>query len=363
LRKALVGFATALLVLSGCADTGSAQDAKATLVEGLRNLLQADAFTQTIAVRSDVDSVVALGEGDIDEKTAAKILDSSITASGVQADDPAEASSLVVVNVAGRDDLEMRFVEGDLFMRADIGHLLETFGEHGAQLHALTAQVQGQPGFAWVRQALAGDWVVVRNALALSQQMGAPTASAEQQKEIVDRLLQSVQKNATVTSEGEDDVGEHLSASLPLRETLQDLVRSSGAAGGVTALLEQRLADVPDGDVAIDFWVADGSVSRIEIDITQFETMADQAGESFPEGVDDFVVVVEFDEFDGKVETVAKATEIDTVALMQALGGLLMGGAGAGAAPGNGPFDCSMLEGAPADVVELYAKECPELQK
>ena len=364
MRKTLAALAISLLVLSGCAgETGSGEDAKATLVDALRNLMETEAVTQTISVESDVDSLVAVGEGAISEDVAAKILEASLTASGTQAEDPKDASSVVVLEIGGSQDLEMRFVTGDLFVRADVASLLETFGQDPGRLDPIAKQAKAQKGFDWVDEALAGEWVVVRDAIGLTQQMGGTTANAEHQKKIINDRLESVENNATVTSEGDEDAGEHLTAALPMRETLQDLMQSLGPAAGIAGGMQQSLSEIPEGDVVIDFWVADGALSQFSVDVTQFEDMAGGSDEKFPEGVEELTIVVELDEFEGTVEPVAGAAEIDTAALTQALSGLLTGAAGMGSAPAGANFDCSMLKGAPPEVVELYAKECPELQK
>ena len=368
MKKILVVLASATLLLSACAgaSTSSSDDAKGTLVDALRSLLESESLTQTITVESDAESLSALSEGDIDAETAEKILDSSITASATQAEDPADAASIMLVNIAGTDALEMRFVDGDLYARVEVASLLETFGEDPAQLDALTAQVKGQPGFEWVEPAIAGEWVVVKDALELTEQMGGSTFNANQQKQLVEDLLASVERNATVTDEGEDDNGEHVRASLPIKETFEDLMETLGPAAGMAgAGMQESMKDIPEGDLLLDFWITDGRVSRMAVDVTQFEEMAEGSGEEFPEGVEELSIVVAIDEFDGTVEPVADAIEIDTTALTQAFSGLMTGGFGGSGTGGGGgsQFDCSMLEGAPPEVVELYAEECPELQK
>lgn len=372
MKKLLAVFAGGVLLLSACAGTGTSvsDDPKGALVDALRALTEADALTQTLRIESDTDSLVALGEGDIDADTAGKILDSSLVVSAEQAEKPEDSASQVIVNIAGNDDFEMRFVEGDLYLRANIESIMETFGQDPAQLEAIAGQMQGQPGLEWLDEALAGDWVVLEDALELTQQMGGTeTISGDQQKKLVNDLLQSVEQNAAVTSEGEDDAGEQVRASLPLRETVGDLIDALGPAADLAGSdLEESLQDVPNEDITLDFWISDGTVSQIGFDVVTFaETIEDT--EEFPESVDQLSLIIEIEEFDGSVEAVADAVRIDTAALGQAFsqmlgGGLGMGGTGTpGGGGGAGAFDCNMLKGSPPEVIELYAKECPELQK
>lgn len=371
MRKLLAMCAGATLLLSACAgnEPSASDDPKAALIEALRGLTEADALTQTLRVESDTDSLVAATEGDIDAETAAKLLDSSVVISATQAENPEDAASQIIVNIAGSEDLEVRFVEGDLYFRVDIQSLFETFGQDPAELQAVIGQFEGQPGLEWVDDAVAGDWVVLENALELTEQMaGANAIGADQQKKLVNNLLRSVELNATVTSEGEDDAGEHVRASLPLRDTLSDLVEALGPAADMGATdLEGSLDEVPNEDIALDFWINDGTVTQIGFDVVTFaETMEGSAGDEIPEGVEELSMLIEIEEFDGTVEPVADAAKIDTAALGQAFAGMLGGGlpstGGGGGAP-SGAFDCDMLKGAPPEVVELYAEECPELQK
>jgi hypothetical protein len=376
MKKLLALFAASLLLLAACAgeDSPSASDdPKAALTDALRALAEADGLTQTLRLQSDTDSLVAAGEGDIDEDTAGKILDSSVSISATQADNPEDATSQILVNIAGNDDLEVRFVDGNLYFRADVESLLETFGQDPAQLDAALAQVEGQPGLEWVQDAAAGDWVVLEDVLELSEQMGGPAGAgalgAEQQEKLVNDLLNSVEQNATVTSEGEDDAGEHIRATLPLRETLTDLIDALGPAAQLPGQdLEGQLDEVPNEDIGLDFWVNDGMVTQIGFDLVEFASSIESSSEEdLPEGIEELSVIVEIEEFDGEIEAVSDASKIDTAALGQLFTGMMGGGlpstgSGSGSGGGTGAFDCDMLKGAPPEVIELYAEECPELQ-
>lgn len=371
MKKLLVILAGATLLLTACADNppSASDDPTAALVDALKNLSESDGLTQTIRLQSDTDSLVAAGEGDIDAETAEKILDSSITVSALQAENPEDAASLILVTIAGNEDLEIRFVEGDLYFRADIESLLETFGQDPAELQTAISQFEGQPGLEWVEDAAAGDWVVLENVLELSEQFGgasmdAGSLGADQQKELTNNLLQAVEKNATVTSEGDDDAGEHVIATLPLRETLSDLIDALGPAAGMTgAELGDSLEEVPDEDISIDFWISDGTVTQIAFDVVEFAESFEGTSEEIPEGVEELSFVIEIEEFDGSVDPVADAAKIDTAALAKAFAGMLGGGIPGTDTGGAGAFDCDMLKGAPPEVIALYAEECPELQK
>ena len=70
-----------------------------------------------------------------------------------------------------------------------------------------------------------------------------------------------------------------------------------------------------------------------------------------------------FAEWTGSVSPEPGAVEVDAAAIMQGLSAFGGGGASGPGTGTDGAFDCSQLKGAPPEVIELYAKECPELQK
>lgn len=369
MRKLLIYLAALALALSACSSgsgtsTDADEDPKGALVEAMQNLAEDDGLTVETSLQSDAASLQALAEDDGSELTDEqidKILGSSITLSGTQGETLEDSASSVVVNVAGTDAIELRQVELAAYFRVDVDTLLEAFEQDPAELQQVAASVQGQPGFEWVQPALQGEWLVVKDLDELTQQMGANPAP--DQKKFTDDLLNIVEENATVTSEGDDEAGTHLVAALPLRQTAEDL---EALFGGMAALppgmdMTEALQDIPEGDLNVDFWIQGGTVSQVELDFLQFAKFEEE-GEGIPEGVDELGIRVTIDEFTGTIETVDDAIEIDPLAIAQAFSGMT-GATGVPGAPGAPAFDCSQLKGAPPEVIALYAEECPGLQK
>lgn len=359
LLSCLIGTTLLLAACSSAPGTDPGDDPEAALIEALEALSQADGVTEEISLQSTPESLAAASEGDINEETAAKILDSSVVISAKNTgSDVAEAQSQILVRVAGNDDVELRVVDNSLYLRADIKHILETFGQDPGQADTFAAQAQGQPGFEWVQAAVAGEWLVLKNLQQLTQQLGVNPAP--DQKKLINGLLDVVKKNATVSNEGDEDPGTHLVATMPLRATAEDLVDVLQSAGtqmppGATS----GMSDIPEGDLTVDFWVEDGQLTQMEIDFLQFAKF-EESGEEIPEGVDELGMLVTFEEFTGSVEAVADALELDPAAISQAFAGDVRG-TSSESIPAE--FDCSQLKGAPPEVIELYAAECPELQK
>lgn len=365
MRKLLSCLIGTTLLLTACSSgpggTDPGEDPKAALIEAFRALSEADGITEEISLQSTPESLIAASEGGLNEDTAGKILDSSIVVSAKNTgNDVAKAESSILVRVAGNDDLELRIVDNSLYIRADIKNILETFGQDPSQADAFASQAQGQPGFEWVGPAVAGEWLVLKNLSQFTQQMGANPAP--DQKKLLNGFLDIIQENATVTNEGDEDPGTHLVATMPLRETATDLLNLVQDMGtqmppGVDP---NAMNDIPEGDLSVDFWVSDGALTQMHIDFLQFKKFDESGGEGIPEGVEELGLLVTFAEFTGSVEPVADAVELDPVAIGQAFSGM-MGGGATQEIPAE--FDCSQLKGAPPEVIELYAEECPELQK
>jgi hypothetical protein len=367
MKKVIALLIGCFLILSACSADVTAinadDDPEGALVEALRALAESDASTLAVTVASTPASLVALASdsGDsLSEEDANKILTSSLVLSGTRAEPITEANSSVLLNVAGNDVLEIRVVDNNLYLRVQAAALFETLGEDPAELDQLVQETAGQPGFEFVEPAVNGEWLVIENIGQMSQQMGANPIP--DQDKFAEELLRTVQENATVTAEGDDDEGTHLVATLPLKQTIEDLQGLAGEMGSALppgANMTEQLKDIPEGDLAVDFWVSGGELTQLEIDITQFNDFANTPEEELPEGVEQLALRVKFQDYLGDAEPVEDAVVIDPNAIGQAFGGMM-----GGVAPGGGsvPFDCSQLEGAPPEVIELYAEECPELQ-
>ena len=364
MRKLLSCLIGTTLLFSACSSGPGAADPEdnpeKALIEAFRALSEADGITEEISLRSTAEDLQAVSEGSLDADTAQVILDSSVVISAKNTgSEVQEAETSILFRVGGSDDLELRIADNSLYLRADVKHLLETFGQDPSQADAFASQAQGQPGFEWVQAAVNGDWLVVKNLQQLVQQMGANPAP--DQKKLIQGLLDVIEKNATVTSEGDEDPGTHLVATMPLRQTAQDFIgvlQSAGTQMPPGTDMSQELQDIPEGDMTVDFWVQDGALTQMHIDFLQFAEF-EEGGEGIPEGVDELGLLITFEEFTGSIEAVPDAVVLDPAAIRQALGGM-MGGT-TQEVPAE--FDCNQLKGAPPEVIELYAAECPELQK
>ena len=369
MRRFLISLCAAALVLSACSDGPDAsKDPKGALTAAFERMAGSEGQTMEFSVRSDEASLAALSEGDMSEEDASMILESSVTISSTNPEDPKDVEFEMVVDIAG-DLLEVKQLDQVAYVRIDGRELIEKFGS-AADIEAGLAEMP--PEFAWLNSLVDGEWIALTGAEALQEQLGGQAPNAEAEKKLTEDLIRAIEENAQVRSEGEEDFGDHLVATMQVRPLFESLMQSMQSLGGLPGLggagaPVPSASEIPDEEVEVHFWVDNGTLTQVELDVTQFEDWA--ATEDFPEGVKEMALRISFEEFDGGVEAPDAAEEVDLMQVMQTF----MGGMNSGMtppqpqpAPGEGQSSiddlCKSLEGAPDDVVKQFAAECPELQ-
>lgn len=325
LRRLAAPLLAGVLLLGACADGGggeeeAAENPKQAFTGALEALSEYDGVTLGISIEADPAD---LQEGDAPPEVAEAIVNSSVTisAKGETAED---AQAQVVVNVDGNEDAaEFRFVDKAIYLRADVGELVEKFGGDTAQIDAFAQQASAQ-GFDFAQALVDGEWVGVEGLDQLAEQFGLPQPSAdpEQASKLADQFATILEKNSSVTSEGTDDVGAHLVVEVPLRDTLQDLAGSLQSIANAPPLPTEDLSEVPDAEIPIDVWVSDGRLVQLEFDVVEIATAA---GDPPPEDIDEFAFRVTVDEFTDDVEAPADFAEIDVQQLIESFFGASMG--------------------------------------
>lgn len=318
MRKLLAGCAAALVLLTACArGTMSPAEAKQTLIEAFRALEKSGQSSITLSLQSTPESIQAIAGQDGGEQLPAgvpeKILRSSLTFAGNNAADPKDARALISAKVDGVDALEMRVIGTVLYLRADVAHLLQTFEAPPGALDELR-QVAARPGFEFIGAALEGKWVALTGADRLGEQVPGPRPEdlTAEQRRLFAALVEALDANATVVSRGEEAVGTHLVATIPLRplaQALDQLFRELAAtvpgapAGGLNPL------DVPAEPIVVDAWVKDGELTRLEFDVVENAEALD--GEKAPAGMEQFGLRMDVERFAGQVEPPPGAVEVD----------------------------------------------------
>jgi hypothetical protein len=366
--------------LVACNDDGGSgaepsEDAKATLTSAFSTLGEADAQSLTLSIASDPESLATLSDGQVTEEQADLILNSSVTIEGSKSDDPADQAARVAVNVEGTDGAEIVVAGTDLYVRADVAGLAETFGADQADLREAITKAQSQADF--IGPLANGDFVKFEGVGDLAGQFGAPAGDSSQQEQLVRQFAEAIEAEASVASEGTDDVGEHLVASIPLRALYERLVNLAPQLGqGLPPGMVPPAEEIPEGDLTLDVWVADDKVVQVEFDLIQVGEFAEKSDEENPfEGVEQFALRVAFSDDVGEI-TAPEAATVVTAEDIEALIGSLLGFGGAvppgGAIPGGGEIpggggggggggapglDCSIYEDLPPETFESLPPE------
>jgi hypothetical protein len=338
-------LAALLLAATACTgDGGAAADPEAALRAALRGLAEGPGLTVTISLDTDLASLRAAsadGAETVSDDALQLLADAALRVSVPLGEEPVKTGA-VVFAVAGDDLVELRAFEEDVYVRADVRSLLTAAGQDPAMADGFAAMLSGA---GLPTDALDGRWLKLAGATALAEQLaGRPSetadASVEAMRARMERLATILADASTVEHVGEDANGEHLRASVPLREAYDAVLANAGDLGlpqGLAGELPSR-EDVPEISILIDAWVRDGSLTAAAFDLRQLGKLTPD--DPMPPGVERLGVHLAFAEFDGQVEIPADAVELNA---QQLLGGLL-GGLGA-MMPGMPPMVPGMAPG------------------
>ncbi|MFN2525588.1 MAG: hypothetical protein ABR505_04900 [Actinomycetota bacterium] len=368
MRRLITNLMVGCLLATSCGGTDESaapEDLKAQLTSAVQALGEQPGLIISLSLQSTPESLQAIAAEDGGQLTAddaAKILASSLTLSVLQGETPEESEFALAVNAAGTENaFELRVVNDSLYARADIAGLAQVFGADPAMLEA-TARDAAASGFDFALPALEGRWLTVQSLSKLSQQLAggmAPPTPSDIQQQAIDEFTAAIQSSATVTEAGEDEMGRHIIASVPLRDLFARFTELASSLGPLPAPLPPA-SEIPDEQLRLDAWVNDDFLTQVELDFLQFAAYAD---EDVPEGVDRFALRVGIAEFAGGVEEPTDAVPIDLQQIMGAFLGGMMGGGGSGTGAGGGSgdeFPCEFLEGEPRSVKRQFKDECPE---
>jgi hypothetical protein len=287
-------------VLTGTAACGlQAAEPKLELRDAMSEFAAGRAGMLQLSLPSSADDVRAFAEaadpggadGGMTDDDLEQLLSSSVELGydfGEDRDSDADDTSRFVVHLEDLDAAEVRTVDGVLYARADVDGLAEKFPEMQADLDTFRGGLTGADVPAETADAatalLDGEWVSVDiqayldSVQALVEQVGEaggvapddPTAALSDMSSAEVRDLLGDALKGAVTSierrEGDDDLGDHLVTHLDLRKAYATL------RSGLPELEEQLppVDEVPDKQIDVSFWVLDGDLTRIELDLAQF---------------------------------------------------------------------------------------------
>lgn len=371
MRRFLALLLSSALLLAACGgDSGPdpADDPKAALKAAFEKIGEYEGLTVTLRLDSDTDSLVAVSEGELTDEQAQAILDSSLTVTAKQSGQPEDAQLELTADISG-DTAELKLVEQVLYARADVGELVERFGGDISEVNQF--RQQAPPGFEFIGPLLDGEWVAFEGLKEFAEQFGGAQQTEEQtdfQKEMSAKLGAAVEENSTVDSVGDDDIGHHLEASIALRGLYDAFLEIAGSAPGMGTLPPGSFppaSEIPNENLTIDAWIDGGDLVQLGFDFIRIAETFE--ADPPPAGVERLGLLLGIEEFTGDVKAPDPAERVDFGQLMQGFFGLGAGGfmqEEEAAPPGQDLEDlCKQLKGAPEEVVEQFAEECPELQQ
>jgi hypothetical protein len=325
-----------LAVTTACGGSGESvpENPKAALSASVGNLADSDVLTTTLRLDTtpeDLKSFAAKDGDELSDADAAAIAGAEVVLQ-VQSNNGDKLSELKpgdndAANVSfralsnGQTYVELRVVDGDLYLQGDVEGILDLL--HQSKAYAdVQARVASLPGF--VQAFVEGRWVSINGTAAqglLGSFSGDQTPDEAQGRQLVDDLQGMLERDVTVTRAGSDDRGDHLVLTGNTRELARDFldVASSAVPGGQAATGQFDPEDAPDRDITVDAWVKDGVLSEISLDLVQFAKPGEvDAGMHLP-----IAVAFEQDGDDiGEPEDVTPVDLTQLGALLGAVGGM-----------------------------------------
>ena len=184
---------------------------------------------------------------------------------------------------------ELRYVDKQLYARADVAGLAKLFGASPAQINETVSALASREGFEFLAAAAAGKWIVADFSTlkglfeGLGEQFGlengstpAPTGdpqAATEYQAIKDAIGKALSEDVAITELKSEDIGDHYLATV---------ASLRGFYAKVRPVFEQHMGKlpygnelppasvVPDKPGSLDVWVKSGRVSRLELDLAQF---------------------------------------------------------------------------------------------
>lgn len=372
MRKFVGALLAGALVMGACGgDSGDggpdpADDPKAALIEAFEDLGEGEGRSITFSLSSDEESLQTMFEEsdqEVPENTAEIVLDSSLTVAANSAETIEEVQVEILVEIGGEEAAAILMDGYELYAHADVRYLAETFGQDPALIDQQLATLPA--GMEFVEQAVDNEWIHLTGLQGFAEQAGVQEQIpnlADEQTKLVEQLSTSLDENSEVTEGDEDGPGTHLEATVDAQAFAQDVEEISSELSGGAEMPSTEGA--PEGDIIIDTWVEDGTLTQIKFDfIKNAEALGE--GEDIPDGVEEFAILIELEEFDGEVDTPDDAVEVSIQEIM----GAFMGAAMGGMEGTDGETDtateagdvCDTIADLPAEQQEAYKDICPDL--
>ena len=317
-----VALPVVLLLSTAACSNGAAQDPKDQLIAALRAMRTDGGTVVELSVATDDASVAAM-QGDpadpLPPEAVALLRGGSLRLSLPLA--PEAKDSALAFRLQDSDLVEFRMIGAVLYARADVPALLAATGQDPAiadSARQMLTQMQVLPG-----DAVDGRWIkftgIEEAVKAFSE--GTPQASPSpafdqsRLREAAGRVASALTQAATVSRVGKDADGDHLRATVPLREAYRIVETETEGLLPFAPEPGTSIEDVPDTDVVFDVWLRGGRVALVEFDFLQLREVDPEA--AVPDGVTRLALRATFTPFDGAIQEPADATPVDVSGLLR----------------------------------------------
>ncbi len=306
LPRLLAGGAVVVLIAGTAACGAQAAEPKIALRDAASAFADNRTGALELSIASSTDDVLAFAEaadpsadaeGAMTDEDWDTLLSSSLEIAydqGEDRDSDTDDKMSVVVNVGDLEAAAIRGVDEMAYARVDVDGLAERFPEMQEGLDEFRAGLQGADGMEPAPPSmqepltalLDGEWVsidVEQDLKTMEEQLAAAgedpesLPSSEETYAKARELFGSALKSAVASverREADEELGDHLVATIDLRKAYTKL------RTGLPELLAPGMADsaetemppveeVPDKQIEVSFWVRDGELSRVELDLAQ----------------------------------------------------------------------------------------------
>ncbi|TYP90345.1 hypothetical protein [Blastococcus xanthinilyticus] len=212
---------------------------------------------------------------------------------GADRESETDDAGSVVVRIGDLAAGELRVVEQMVYARADVDGLVEEFPDLQEGIDSFRAELAGAEGTepappelqAPATAFLDGDWVSLDveayleqlEAMAGGQDAAVgSTGPAPASDELRDLLGGALEDAVTSVERREsDEIGDHVVAQIDLRAAYASLREElpgllAGTDAEVMADSMPPVSEVPDRRIEVSFWLRDGELRRVELDLAQF---------------------------------------------------------------------------------------------
>jgi hypothetical protein len=324
LRRTVAVTALIAFVVAACGTAAQVLAPELALREAAQATGNRQSATYTFTLAGSEEALNALlNEGQPPDSALSVLRRSRLAVSVEEAKGTRMALDLTLGDL--QHAVEIRYLDGILYARADVEGIARLFGADPAAIAEVVAGAEGA-GFGFLKDAVAGKWLSTDtkpfgDVLKGAEEGGAglPQLGMDQVRNLMKAVGDTFGNEVKVDRVGKEDPGEHYRLTVPLRQVFQKLLPAlMGAAGQVPPGLVPPAEAIPERDVSADVWLKGDRISRGELDLSQF---ADK-----PAGR--VALRVDIDPLRQPVSAPKDAVAVNVVELLGRLAGLFTGALG-----------------------------------